>query len=226
MKPRILVIDKNNKLFSDMKELLRFKGYDVDFMSSGEIRAHYELRQYSLIILGVLPSTPRMYNKLKKYAASILCVADQSSLQSYEYLSSGTSNYILKPFTPDVFIARIQQVLEGTSGNATPQRENIEEVRIGPLAIRPTTREIRVANRWISCTPKTFDLFCHFVRNPNRLFSRQDLINTVWNSGFAGAQRTVDAHVKELRRKIEEAGFTDAQIVTVFGKGYMFLMPA
>lgn len=224
MKPQILVIDNNIKLFSDIKEFLRFKGYKVSFMASDEIRAHRELLQYSLIILAVLPSSRKMWNKVNKYPVPVLFITDQSSFENTEYVFADSNDYILEPFTPKQLLDRIQQVLQATTPDAVQQEDKIDEIHVGSLAIRPTTREICGGNRRISCPPKSFDLLCHFVKHPNQLFTREELIQTVWNGDHKVSPRTVDTHVIKLRRKIEEAGCKNIQIVTVPGKGYIFLI--
>jgi two-component system OmpR family response regulator len=74
------------------------------------------------------------------------------------------------------------------------------------------------------CTPKEYALLCHMAIHPDKVFSREELLQEIWGTAYTGSRRTVDTHIKELRKKIERAGFEDAHIVTVWRKGYRFTL--
>jgi DNA-binding response OmpR family regulator len=136
---------------------------------------------------------------------------DADKLRGFE---TGVDDYITKPFNPMELTARLQAVLRRTIGQEAP-----EVIEFGPLMINSTERTALLKDSPLNLSPKEFDLLSLLARHPNRVFSREELLEKVWGYTF-GNTRTVDEHVKRLRQKLEIARLDWELITTVWGVGY------
>jgi two-component system catabolic regulation response regulator CreB len=134
-------------------------------------------------------------------------------------LEIGADDYVTKPFSPREVVARVRAVLRRTSGSAFTEgtRTTI------PLRVDRDSRRAMVQNHTLELTRVEFDLLAALADTPGRVFTRAQLIDTVWGDGFALSDRTVDSHVKLLRRKIVEVGGNPDWIETVRGVGYRMM---
>jgi len=139
-------------------------------------------------------------------------------------LELGADDYVVKPFETKEVIARIKAVLRRTSGmteTETKTENKLKEVRYDRLVINMTNYELRVDGRQIDTPPKEMELIYHLASNPNRVFTRDQLLDEVWGFDYYGDSRTVDVHIKRLREKLE--GISDKwELKTVWGVGYKF----
>jgi DNA-binding response OmpR family regulator len=138
-------------------------------------------------------------------------------------LEMGADDYVLKPLSPREVGARVRAVLRRSSGKA-PQSEETA-VRAGTLAMDPRTRKASVSSRELALSRTEFNLLAVFLRSPGRVFERSQLLEAVWGSDVVVGDRTVDVHIKALRRKIEEAGGDPRVLETVRGVGYRLREP-
>jgi len=130
--------------------------------------------------------------------------------------SLGGDDYIVKPFSPGEMTARIQAVLR-RFGSSNDKRETI---RYQSLSLDVHSRTVKVDGTAVGLTMKEFDLLVLLAKNRGRIFSREELLETVWGAEYRGGTRTVDTHIKTLRMKLKEEG---ASIETVWGIGYKFV---
>src|SRR6266436_5916755 len=132
-------------------------------------------------------------------------------------LEIGADDYVLKPFSPREVAARVRAVLRRASKAA--QAED-KPIRAGPLSLDASTRKAAIADRELGLSRTEFNLLALFLRSPGRVFERSQILEAVWGSDVVVGDRTVDVHVKALRRKIEEAGGDPRVLETVRGVGY------
>ena len=138
---------------------------------------------------------------------------------------NGADDYVVKPFSPITLIARIKALhRRATIGGGTPNQDNTAEkfdVVTDHLKLSTTTREVFLDDKPLNnLTPKEFDLLKTLAQKPRQVFSREQLLQLVWDYEYYGDERTVDAHIKKIRQKIEKVG--PQVIQTVWGVGYKF----
>ena len=138
-------------------------------------------------------------------------------------LELGADDYVTKPFETKEIVARIKAVLRRVNDQSPVMevQSNKKEVSYDKLVINLTNYELRVNNEQIDTPPKEMELIYHLASNPNRVFTRDQLLDEVWGFDYYGDSRTVDVHVKRLREKLE--GVSDQwTLKTVWGVGYKF----
>ena len=133
-------------------------------------------------------------------------------------LELGADDYVLKPFSPREVTARVRAVLR-RAAKAAPQPEETA-LRVGTLSLDASTRKASVREQELALSRTEFNLLALFLRSPGRVFERSQILDSVWGSDVVVGDRTVDVHVKALRRKLEEAGGDPRVLETVRGVGY------
>jgi two-component system, OmpR family, alkaline phosphatase synthesis response regulator PhoP len=144
----------------------------------------------------------------------IMLTARDEDVDKIIGLEVGADDYLTKPFNPRELVARVKSVLR----RAAPDRKNLESAQIqhGDLAVDAGRREVHVGDQEIQLAPKEFDLLWELLDHRGLVLTRDQLLERVWGYTFAGDTRTVDVHVRQLRRKLGDA----SPIVTVWGVGY------
>ena len=216
----ILVVEDEQAIASFVAAYLRKDGFAVQMTASGrEALSLMGSDPPSLVILDLmLPDLDGMEVCRRIREASTLPVlmltARDDDLDKIAGLEVGADDYLTKPFNPRELVARVKSILR----RSTPRREAREsaQLRHGDLLIDAGRREVRVGDEEIQLAPKEFDLLWELLDHRGLVLTRDQLLERVWGYTFAGDTRTVDVHVRQLRRKLGEA----SPIVTVWGVGY------
>jgi DNA-binding response OmpR family regulator len=218
----ILVVEDEASIASFVSLYLKNAGYEVKTAGTGaeavqHLQAHAP--QVSLILLDLmLPDVDgiELARRLRqKWDVPILMLtARDEDVDKIIGLEVGADDYMTKPFNPRELVARVKAILR----RAAPERREPEEkvMRHGELMIDAGRREVRVGEAEIQLAPKEFDLLWELLDHKGLVLTRDQLLERVWGYTFAGDTRTVDVHVRQLRRKLGEA----SPIVTVWGVGY------
>jgi DNA-binding response OmpR family regulator len=225
MPKRILVVDDEARLVSLVRGYLEGEGYDV--ASAGDGRAALILtRQFSpdLIVLDLM--MPEMdgweFLRLLRRESNtpvIMLTARVEEADRIAGLEMGADDYLTKPFSPRELMARVRAVLRRTQ----PSEAGLPDVlRAGDLQLDQTGHTVREKGRDIELTPMEFDLLAVLMRHPGRAFSRLELLEQTQGYAYDGYERTVDVHIKNLRKKLEEDSAQPRYVLTVFGVGYRF----
>jgi DNA-binding response OmpR family regulator len=133
-------------------------------------------------------------------------------------LELGADDYLTKPFSPKELVARVRSVLRRSDAAQAPR----DLIRVGDLELNLPSMQLTVAGRPVELTQTEFQLLSTMARQPGRVFSRAQLLNAVHGVAFESYERAIDAHIKNLRRKIEPEPHNPRYLLTVFGVGYRF----
>ena len=224
---KILVVDDEKLLVKGLKFNLENEGYQVETAYDGQ--EALELAQngrFDLIILDVM--MPKMDGletcmKIREFSnvPIIMLTAkseDMDKIVGFEY---GADDYITKPFNILELKVRIRALLRRATGQILGQETN-SVTASGYLTLDTARREVTTDGRIAELTAKEFDLLELLMKNPGRVYSRENLLNIVWGYDFQGDIRTVDVHIRRLREKLERNPAEPDKIMTKWGVGYYF----
>lgn len=230
-KRRILVVDDEE----DLCEILRFNlvnaGFDVDTAFSAE-EAYLRLKNnYNLILLDVMMGAISGFKLAQliredfggEVPIIFISAKDQES-DKLRGFGLGADDYISKPFSIKEVIARVNAVLQRTQinkGAISRMTDDGDEIMdFGKLTINRIQKVVMIEDRVVKLTKKEFEILCMLAGDPHRIFSRSEILDTVWRDEAYVIERTVDVHIARLRKKIEPYG---SSIVNRSGYGYCFL---
>jgi DNA-binding response OmpR family regulator len=225
MNERILIIDDEPSVHEVVRAYLEREGFIVYGATDG--REGLELamaKRPDVVVLDLmLPdlSGEEICRQLRDRSdvAILMLTAKTTEDQRIEGLGLGADDYVTKPFSPRELVARIKAVLRRTSGGEMPLVE-IMRFDGDRLEIDSVRHEVRVAGEPVDLTPSEYKLLLALAQYPGRAYSRFELINRVQGHDFEGYERTIDAHIKNLRRKIEPDPAKPHYVETVHGIGY------
>ena len=224
---RILVVDDEKLIVKGIKYSLEQDGMQVETAGDGEEALEkFSAGGFDLILLDV------MLPKLDGFAVCqrireesgvpiIMLTAKGDDMDKILGLDNGADDYITKPFNILEVKARIKAILRRTSPEVS-QKPQGSEIVSGDLRLDTENRRIYVKNREISLTAKEFDVLELLASNPGKVYSRVELLHTVWGRDYPGDERTVDVHIRRLREKIEESPSEPRYVRTRWGIGYYF----
>ncbi|MEP6908958.1 MAG: response regulator transcription factor [Actinomycetota bacterium] len=216
----VLVVEDEASIASFVSLYLKNAGYDVQVAETGEdALTKAENHQPSLIVLDLmLPDIDgiEVCRRLRRRSdvPILMLTARDEDVDKIIGLEVGADDYLTKPFNPRELVARVKSVLR----RSTPDRKDVASAVIvhGDLSIDAGRREAKVGDEEIKLAPKEFDLLWELLDHRGLVLTRDQLLERVWGYTFAGDTRTVDVHVRQLRRKLGEA----SPVVTVWGVGY------
>lgn len=214
---KILIVEDEIEIRNILKLYLLKEGYDVTEAEDGEvaIKLFYE-KPFDLVILDImLPKKDgwSVLREIKKYSSVPVMILsakddDEDELFGFEI---GTDEYITKPFNNKILLARIKALIKNTSNNT----DHI--IELGKIIINDTSHTVTVDGEEVILAPKEYELLIYLIKNHKIALSRDKMLTEVWGYDFPGSDRTIDTHIKNLRKKLGEEC-----IKTVRGIGYKF----
>ena len=226
MLDKILVADDDLNICELLRLYLEKEGFEVVMAHDGEEAvAKFESEKPSLILLDIM--MPKLDGwqvcrqiRQKSDCPIIMLTAKGETFDKVLGLELGADDYVVKPFDTKEIVARIKAVLRRSGSVGAPAGE-VKEVSYDKLTVNMTRYELKVDGKVVDAPPKELELLFHLASNPNRVFTRDQLLDEVWGFEYYGDSRTVDVHIKRLREKLE--GVSDQwSLKTVWGVGYKF----
>ncbi len=224
MPDKILLIEDEAKIARTVRLYLEQAGYQVTTVDDGALSMPaFRREQPDLIILDLLLPHVDGWDVCRQIrqvsgVPIIMLTARSEETDRIVGLELGADDYIAKPFSPREMVARVRAVLRRSQGVA----HSPEVIRAADLAMDMERREAVVAGRSLELTPIEFDLLAALVRHPGQVFTRLKLLDQLGDVAYAGYERTIDQHIKNLRAKLGDDARNPRYILTVFGVGYKF----
>ena len=224
-KPKILVVDDDPRLRDLLRRYLGENGFNVFVAENGQAMNRLWMRErFDALILDLMMPGEDGLAILKRIRASkdttpvIMLTARGEDVDRIVGLELGADDYIPKPFNPRELLARVHAVLRRTGDDGKPKSKKLT---FDKLVINLDSYELIVDGKKIDTPPKEMELLYHLAATPNRVYTRNQLLDEVWGFDYFGDSRTVDVHIKRLREKLE--GVSDKwALKTVWGVGYKF----
>ena len=220
-KIKILVVDDESRMRKLIKDFLEREGYAIleagDGMQALDI--FYENKDVSLIILDVM--MPRMdgWEVCKEVRRSstvpiVMLTARSEERDELKGFELGVDEYISKPFSPKILVARVNALLKRVKGVGAD-----DVIEVGGIAVDKAAHMVKVDGEQVELSVKEFELLVYFLEDQKMALTREKILNHVWDYDYFGDARTIDTHVKKLRSKLGEKG---NYIKTIWGMGYKF----
>lgn len=217
---KILVVDDEARMRKLVKDFLTNKGFQVIEAGDGEeaVDIFFADKDIALVLLDVM--MPKMdgwevLKTIRKYSQVpvIMLTARSEERDELQGFSLGVDEYISKPFSPKILVARVDAILRRSNVVST------DTLNVGGICIDKAAHQVTIDGSEIELSYKEFELLTYFVENQGLALSREKILNNVWNYDYFGDARTIDTHVKKLRSKMGEKG---EYIKTIWGMGYKF----
>ncbi len=224
---RILIIEDNEDLAFGLRNNLEIEGYEIETASTGKdgLRQAAEFGPDLILLDLMMPEMDgfEVLESLRKNDDStpvLILTARGEELDKVRGLRSGADDYVTKPFGLMELLARVEALLRRSGNPDTVSTAASAVVRVGDIDINPDARSVEKNGRPVELAPKEFDLLLELIRNNGAVVSRLDLMKTVWGHSSVVVSRTVDTHIAELRRKLEDDPANPRLIITVRKAGY------
>lgn len=222
---KVLVVDDEDNVCELVRLYMQKEGYQV-------LKAHdgltglkmVEEEKPDIIILDIMLPEMNGWDVCRKIRQTldvpiIMLTARSDEVDRIMGLEMGADDYVTKPFSPGELVARVRAILRRASGMS---KADTDFVRFNNLELYYEQRKVLFKGKELVLTPKEFDLLWFLASNPGYVFSREQILEKVWGYDFFGDGRTVDAHIKRLRRKLDDDPDNPSYIHTVWGVGYKF----
>jgi DNA-binding response OmpR family regulator len=228
MAKRVLVVDDEKLIVKGIRFSLEQDGMEVDCAYDGEEALEAaKKKEYDVVLLDVmLPKLSgfEVCQQIREFSAMpiIMLTAKGDDMDKILGLEYGADDYITKPFNILEVKARIKAIIRRSGKNAAANNADSKTVSFGEMKIDCENRRVYISGKEVNLTAKEFDLLELLVFNPNKVYSRENLLNIVWGYDYPGDVRTVDVHIRRLREKIESNPSEPKFIHTKWGVGYFF----
>lgn len=218
---KLLLVEDEQKLAQALTRGLNLEGYTVDHIPDGKkalTRISLHRSDYDLVILDLMLPSMDGYEICKQMREMnitipiLVLTARNETDTKVQLLQSGADDYLVKPFSFAELTARIRALLR------RPSEKLPETLKVADIELNPSERRVRRGGKEVPLTLKEFGLLEYFMRHPNQVVNREDLLNHLWDFNYVGFSNVVDVHVKNLRRKLDANG--ESILETVRGIGY------
>lgn len=220
---KILIIEDNEQIVDVLSRYLNKAEYETAVIHDGkDALPYFEQNQVDFVLLDIMLPNVNGFTicqqiREKSTVPIIMITAKSEDADRILGLEVGADDYIIKPFSPKEVLSRIKAILRRIHFEKEP---TITQLSLGSLRLFLEKRQAIVNEREIKLTKKEFELLVLFAKYPNKVFTRDNLLDAVWGYDYFGDSRTVDSHIKRLRAKLKKASVADCQIETVWGEGY------
>ena len=218
---KVLMVDDESRMRKLVSDFLTRKGYQVIEAGDGEeaIDKFYEDKNISLVILDVMMPKMNGWDTCRQIRKNsnvpiIMLTAKSDEASELNGFDCGADEYISKPFSPKILTARVDALIRRSYSI-----DSSEMIDIGGIVINKAAHIVKINDEEIELSFKEFELLTYFVDNKGIALSREKILNNVWNYDYFGDARTIDTHVKKLRKKLGDKG---DYIKTIWGMGYKF----
>ena len=224
---KILVVDDDKNICELLRLYLEKEGYSVKLAFDGRegLDAFAKFAPDLILLDVMMPNVDgwQVCRKIRKTSECpiIMITAKGETIDKVLGLELGADDYVVKPFDSKEVVARIKAILRRTSSAAETDNSNKKIVSFSKLSINLESYELKVDGKVVDTPPKELELLFHLASNPNRVYTRDQLLDEVWGFEYYGDSRTVDVHVKRLREKLEGVS-EEWSLKTVWGVGYKF----
>ncbi|HEY5562044.1 MAG TPA: response regulator transcription factor [Clostridiaceae bacterium] len=225
---KILIIEDEKSIAELERDYLEINDYSVDIENNGELGLKRALaNDYSLIILDLMLPKIDGFQICKeirnvKDIPIILVSAKKEDIDKIRGLGLGADDYITKPFSPGELVARVKAHLNRYDRLIGSNDHPNDEIKIRGLRVDKISRRVFVNDHEVILTTKEFDLLYFLAENPNRVFSKDELFEKIWDMDSLGDIATVTVHIRKIREKVEADTSNPQYIETVWGAGYRF----
>lgn len=227
MGKKVLVVDDEKLIVKGIRFSLEQDGMEVDCAYDGEEALHAaKAKEYDIILLDVM--LPKLNGfevclAIREFSSVpiIMLTAKGDDMDKILGLEYGADDYIIKPFNILEVKARIKAIMR-RSAKKEPKEQPTKVYTFGDIKVDCESRRVYISSKEVNLTAKEFDLLELLICNPNKVYSRENLLNIVWGYDYPGDVRTVDVHIRRLREKIEGNPSEPKYIHTKWGVGYFF----
>lgn len=220
-KLKVLVVDDESRMRKLVKDFLLKSNYDVVEAEDGvqAVDIFFAQKDIALVVLDVMMPKMDGYQVCREIRAYskvpiIMLTAKSDERDELQGFELGVDEYISKPFSPKILVARIEAILRRTN-----QGVRAGVMKAGGIEVDKDAHMVKIDGRDIELSYKEFELLTYFMENKGIALSREKILNNVWNYDYFGDARTIDTHVKKLRSKMGKKG---EMIKTIWGMGYKF----
>lgn len=223
----ILIADDNRQITDILKQYAEGEGYVVYTAFDGrEAYSLFQKHNFDMLLLDVMMPEMDGFTVCRKIRETsmvpiIMVTARGEDFERIMGLEIGADDYIVKPFIPGEVMARIKAILRRVGGD-TGKTDSDHIKSYGNLSVNTETFVVTIDNKQVSLTKKEIEILYILMGNPNKVFTRDNLLDSVWGYDYYGDTRTVDSHIKRLRAKLDGYEHPGWSINTVWGIGYKF----
>ncbi len=224
---KIFIVDDDKNICELLRLYLQKEGFSTVIFNDGEAAVlAYDKEKPDLVLLDVMMPKMDGWETCRKIRAKgntpiIMLTAKGEVFDKVLGLELGADDYMVKPFDAKEVVARIKAVLRRTTAPAPSENKDENVINFDKLVVDLSRYELRINGEVVAAPPKELELLHYLASHPNRVFTRDQLLDEVWGFDYYGDSRTIDVHVKRLREKLEDTS-DEWSLKTVWSKGYKF----